>query len=94
MTAAAPIPLDDRSHGTSATTGTDVFLSVGDLQARYGIGRTRVYQLIKEPWFPHPVVDGTYRWSLASLREAEAARALGPCPVPERPEPQFRRGRR
>ncbi|MBI2169372.1 MAG: hypothetical protein HYU28_07720 [Actinobacteria bacterium] len=75
-----------------AEEAADVFLTVADLQRRYRIGRTRVYRLIKEPWFPKPVVGGTYRWSLASVRAAEDARADRQWP-PVAP-PQLKRRRR
>lgn len=55
----------------------EIFLTVRDIEVRYGIGRTRAYQLVKEPWFPEPVVEGSYRWSLTSLEVAEAAKAAG-----------------
>jgi len=72
----------------------DIFLTVQDIASRYGIGRTRAYQLVKEQWFPKPVVDGPYRWSLASVRAAEAKRASGEnvSPPVERPMPKRRRG--
>lgn len=70
----------------------DVFLTVRDIEQRYGIGRTRAYQLVKEPWFPRPVVEGSYRWSLASLRAAEDAKAARELAgVPEPPQPKRRR---
>lgn len=70
----------------------DVFLTVRDIELRYGIGRTRAYQLVKESWFPRPVVEGSYRWSLASLRAAEDAKAARELAgVPEPPQPKRRR---
>ncbi|HUR17807.1 MAG TPA: hypothetical protein VMZ51_02575 [Acidimicrobiales bacterium] len=68
-----------------------------DLEVRYGIGRTRAYQLVKEPWFPKPVVDGSGRWSLSSLRAAEqakAAREISEAVDPPRPKRQRARGMR
>ncbi len=62
----------DEAHGLGET-----FLTVRDIEVRYGIGRTRAYQLVKESWFPDPVVEGSYRWSLTSLEVAEAAKAAG-----------------
>lgn len=63
---------------TEVAQGRDeAFLTVRDIEVRYGIGRTRAYQLVKEPWFPEPVVEGSYRWSLTSLEVAEAAKAAG-----------------
>lgn len=70
----------------------DVFLTVRDIEQRYGIGRTRAYQLVKESWFPRPVVEGSYRWSLASLRAAEDAKAARELAgIPEPPQPKRRR---
>lgn len=63
-----------------------------DLEVRYGIGRTRAYQLVKEPWFPEPVVEGSGRWSLSSLRAAEQAKAAREiAEVVDPPRPKRRR---
>lgn len=70
----------------------DVFLTMRDIERRYGIGRTRAYQLVKEAWFPKPVVEGSGRWSLASLRAAEEAKAASRVTeAVEPPRPKRRR---
>jgi hypothetical protein len=80
-----------RADNATEISECDVFLTVQDVSRRYGLGKTRTYQLIHEPWFPTPVIDGPYRWSLASLRAAERARAQGTSrPVPA-PRPRRRR---
>ncbi len=77
------VPSLGGSSGRSSFPGNEAqglgeaFLTVRDIEVRYGIGRTRAYQLVKEPWFPEPVVEGSYRWSLTSLEVAEAAKAAG-----------------
>lgn len=77
------VPSQGDSSGRSSFPGHEAqglgesFLTVRDIEVRYGIGRTRAYQLVKEPWFPEPVVEGSYRWSLTSLEVAEAAKAAG-----------------
>ncbi len=77
------VPSHGGSSGRSSFSGDEAqglgetFLTVRDIEVRYGIGRTRAYQLVKETWFPEPVVEGSYRWSLTSLEVAEAAKAAG-----------------
>jgi hypothetical protein len=51
-------------------------LDLEDLQARYGIGRTRATELAKSAEFPNSVVPGMHRYPLAALEAWELASAL------------------
>jgi predicted DNA-binding transcriptional regulator AlpA len=54
----------------------DTFLDIDDLMTRYGIGRTKTYDLIKEEGFPTSVVPGMVRIPLVALREYERLASL------------------
>lgn len=54
----------------------DTILDVEDIAARYGIGRTKAYELLRDPGFPRSVVPGMTRIPLAALRAYEKAHSL------------------
>ena len=54
----------------------DIILDIEDIAARYGIGRTKAYDLVREPGFPASVVPGMTRIPLQALRAYERARSL------------------
>jgi hypothetical protein len=54
----------------------DIILDIEDLAARYGIGRTKAYDLVREPGFPASIVTGMTRIPLQALRAYEKARSL------------------
>lgn len=54
----------------------DIILDIEDIAARYGIGRTKAYDLVREPGFPASVVPGMTRIPLQALRAYETARSL------------------
>lgn len=54
----------------------DIILDIEDIAARYGIGRTKAYDLVREPGFPSSVVPGMTRIPLQALRAYEKARSL------------------
>ncbi len=54
--------------------GSDV-VTIDDIACRYRIGRTRAYELVKERWFPRPILDSPRRWTLSSIVAAEMRRA-------------------
>lgn len=54
----------------------DIILDIEDIAARYGIGRTRAYDLVREPGFPATIVTGMTRIPLQALRAYDKARSL------------------
>ncbi|MFP5321563.1 MAG: helix-turn-helix domain-containing protein [Acidimicrobiia bacterium] len=60
----------------------DTFLDVEDIAARYGISRTKAYELVAEPGFPASVVTGLWRVPLGALRRFELHRSLAATDVP------------
>ena len=54
----------------------DIILDIEDIASRYGIGRTKAYDLVREPGFPATVVPGMTRIPLQALRAYERARSL------------------
>ncbi len=54
----------------------DRMLDIDDIAARYGIGRTKAYELVKSPGFPATVVPGMTRIPLQALRAYERAQSL------------------
>lgn len=54
----------------------DIILDIEDIAARYGIGRTKAYDLVREPGFPASVVPGMTRIPLQALRAYERAHSL------------------
>jgi hypothetical protein len=53
----------------SGAADRDTFLTLADLRARYGLGKTAVGNLVKRPSFPRPVAPG--RWRLDHVLAAE-----------------------
>ena len=54
----------------------DRILDIDDIASRYGIGRTKAYELAKSPGFPATVVPGMTRIPLQALRAYERAQLL------------------
>ena len=63
----------------------DRFLDVEELMSRYGIGRTKAYELLRSEGFPGTVVPGMVRIPLVALRRWETARSLAGTVAEEAP---------
>lgn len=65
------------THNTATVVADeDTILGVEDIAARYGIGRTKAYELLRDPGFPRSVVPGMTRIPLPALRAYEKAHSL------------------
>jgi hypothetical protein len=75
------------THETTATVlaDHDTFLDIEDVAARYGIGRTKAYELLRSEGFPGTVVPGMVRIPLVALRRWETARSLAGTVAEEAP---------
>lgn len=75
-----------RTNQNTNTTHADprhVFVGVGDLMERYGIGKTSAYALVKAPDFPSPVAPRTWRLDHVMAREDRLSQG-GASPEAER----------
>ncbi len=66
-------------------TAPGPILSLEDLQARYGIGKTKATELALSDEFPNTVVPGMHRYPLAALEAWETATALAGTIAEPRP---------
>jgi predicted DNA-binding transcriptional regulator AlpA len=72
-----PVSTTTATHNTvTVVADDDMILDVEDIAARYGIGRTKAYELLRDPGFPRSVVPGMTRIPLAALRAYEKAHSL------------------
>ena len=60
------------------------FLDVPDLMSRYGRGKTFIYDRVKEPGFPGPVMSGL--WRLDHVMAWEDRKGSSLCEERERPK--------
>jgi hypothetical protein len=67
---------------------TRQILGLEELQDRYGIGKTKAFELVHSDVFPRSVVPGMHRYPLAAIEAWELATALaGTVAAPAPPAP-------
>jgi predicted DNA-binding transcriptional regulator AlpA len=82
-------PLSERQAGVQPSP-CDVFLTAGQVIARYGWGRTKGYRILRENGFPRPIGGDRYRldaliaWEESQLVQPRPSKAAPSLPARKR----------